>query len=309
MAFVTASSRSGLGRVYVGPAGWDYPDWKGIVFPPRMPRGIHPLTYLAEFFDTVEVNSTFYRPARPEYAARWVEHVEHNPRFTFTTKLWQRFTHERDSLPDKSDVDAVKRGLAPLAESGRFGGLLVQFPWSFRNSAWNQQWVNRILDQFAEFPIALEVRHASWNVPETYDYLRKKRVAICNIDQPMYHDSMAPSDRITARIGYVRLHGQNYRDWFREDAGRDARYDYLYSAEELDPWIEKIERMQKLAEAVYVITNNHYRGQAVVNALQIVNKLTGAAVEVPECLEQTYPHLASIRPARDTGTQMSLPGM
>jgi len=305
----TGSERRG--RVYVGPAGWDYADWKGVVYPDRMPRGVHALTYLSKFFDTVEINSTFYRPARPEYAARWVRYVGDNSRFTFTAKLWHRFTHKRDSVPDAAEVDAVKTGLAPLVESGRFGGLLAQFPWSFRNTADNRDWLDMVIERFAEYPVALEVRHASWNVPETYGYLQEKRVAICNIDQPMYHDSIAPADVVTARLGYARLHGQNYKDWFREAAGRDERYNYLYSEEELDPWIDKIRRMQELAETVFVITNNHYQGKAVVNAFQLDHKLTDAMVEIPATLEHVYPQLSSISISTDrsSGTQMDLPGM
>ena len=304
-------SQNAAGHVYIGPAGWDYADWKGVVYPDHMPRGLHPLTYLSKFFDTVEVNSTFYRPARADYTARWVQHVEDNPRFKFTAKLWQRFTHDRDSVPVASEVAAVKTGLAPLAESGRFGGLLAQFPWSFRNTAGNRDWLDMVFDRFAEYPVALEVRHASWNVPEMHEYLHDKRAAICNIDQPMYRDSIAPADVVTARLGYVRMHGQNYKDWFREDAGRDERYNYLYSDEELDPWVDRIRRIQELAETVFVITNNHYQGKAVVNAFQLEYKLTGAKAEIPACLRKTYPQLASISSSTgpDTGTQMNLPGM
>jgi len=297
--------------VYIGPAGWNYADWKGIVFPPRMPAGLHPLTYLSQLFNTVEINSTFYRPARPEYAARWAGCVENRPEFRFTAKLWRRFTHERDSVPDTSEVQTVKNGLKPLVEAGTFGALLVQFPWSFRNSTDNRAWLDMVTERFAEYPIAIEVRHASWNVPEVYDYLHVKQVAICNIDQPMYRDSIAPDDKVTARFGYVRLHGRNHADWFRESAGRDERYNYLYSDQELDPWIENIRRMQQLADAVYVITNNHYRGQAVVNAFQIEHKLTGRKVDVPETLKTAYPALTSIAAESDRrqGTQMDLPGM
>jgi len=308
---VIETVRKRRAHVYVGPAGWDYADWKGVVFPQRMPRGVHPLTYISRLFNTVEINSTFYRPARPEYAARWVRYVEARPEFKFTAKLWRRFTHDRDSLPDTSEVDAVRSGFEPLVEADRFGGLLVQFPWSFRNSSDTRWWLDMVLDKFAEYPLAIEVRHSSWNVPEMYDHLRERRVAICNIDQPQFRDSIPPGERVTARLGYVRLHGQNYNEWFREGAGRDARYNYLYSEAELEPWIEKIGRMDELAETVYVITNNHYRGKAVVNALELVHKLTGKAVEVPEPLEAAYPQLASIsmHPDRHAGTQMSLPGL
>jgi uncharacterized protein YecE (DUF72 family) len=93
-------------------------------------------------------------------------------------------------------------------------------------------------------------------------------------------------------VGYVRLHGRNYRDWFREKAGRDARYDYLYSEKELDPWLEKISEVTEAASSTYVITNNHFRGQAVVNALQIRSRIEGRKVEAPPGLVEHYPVLA-----------------
>jgi uncharacterized protein YecE (DUF72 family) len=295
-------------KVIVGTAGWDYPDWRGLFYPKRMPTGMHPLTYLASYFGVVEVNSTFYRPCRPEHAARWLEHVETKKDFSFTVKLWQRFTHERVRFPGKADAALFKEGVAPLAGAGRLGGLLVQFPWSFRNLPENHTWLDRVLDCFAEYPMALEVRHAGWNTPEFHAYLQKRRVGICNIDQPLFHDSLAPSDRVTARLGYVRLHGQNHADWFRPDAGRDARYDYLYSDGELEPWVEKIRAMQKQVERLYVITNNHYRGQAAVNGLQLAHKIQGKKLAVPPTLETAYPQLAGLRAGRGPGEQKNLPG-
>ena len=149
------------------------------------------------------------------------------------------------------------------------GGLLLQFPWSFKNDPENRDYLSKLLDRFVGYPLVVEIRHASWNDRAFFDFLTEKSIAFCNIDQPQIGRSIAPSNRTTGPIGYVRLHGRNYQDWFREDAGRDARYDYLYSEEELDPWMEKISEVSENASETYVITNNHFRGQAVVNALQI----------------------------------------
>lgn len=287
MATVTADVR-------VGPAGWSYEDWKGIVYPPHMPGAMHPLTFISEYFDAVEVNSTFYAPPNPRYCVSWLAKSQQNPRFKFTVKLWQRFTHERDTWPADADVQAVQDGVRPLVEAERLGAILVQFPWSFRRTPANRQWLAQVLDAFADYPLALEIRHASWNVPEVYEGLAERQVAFCNIDQPLFRDSLAPSDHVTARVGYVRLHGRNHQDWFREDAGRDERYDYLYSPDELKPWIEKIERIRKQAGEVYVITNNHYRGQAVVNALEIQAALRQDAPAPPVHLVEAYPQLREL---------------
>jgi uncharacterized protein YecE (DUF72 family) len=234
--------------------------------------------------------------------------VEKAPAFTFTLKLWQRFTHERKKIPSRQEVEIFKSGIHPLVKAGKLGGLLAQFPWSFRHTPKNREWLDRILEAFADYPLTLEVRHASWNRPEVFSYLKEHRVAFCNIDQPLFPRSMAPDSRITARIGYVRLHGQNHADWFREDAGRDDRYNYLYTEEELEPWVEKIRKMQELAERLYVITNNHYKGQAAVNALQLAHKLTGKRIEAPHLLKRAYPQLESISKGGGPGSQKNLFG-
>jgi len=302
------SARTGPARsatVRIGPAGWSYDDWKGIVYPQRMARGTDRLTYIASLFNTVEVNSTFYRPPRKEYSAGWLRKVEGRPDFKFTLKLWQRFTHERDTWPSDNERETFTEGIAPIFETGKLGAILVQFPWSFRNVPENRSWLDRIFDAFEKYPLALEIRHASWNVPEVYEHLHERRVAFCNIDQPVFRDSLKPTARVTARVGYVRLHGQNAGDWFRENAGRDQRYNYLYSEDELEPWIEKIDRMSETADEIYVITNNHYRGQAVVNALEMNNKITGTLPDIPAQLLETYPRLRKIA-GRPSGGQLTL---
>ncbi|MBI4559380.1 MAG: DUF72 domain-containing protein [Candidatus Hydrogenedentes bacterium] len=280
--------------VRVGPAGWSYEDWKGIVYPPAMPARVHPLTYLCQFFDTVEINTTFYRPVNPRHSTSWVQRVSGNANFRFTAKLWQRFTHERDTWPSGDEIQQVREGLAPLCDSGKLGALLIQFPWSFKRTVENRPWLARVLEEFSQYPLALEIRHASWNRPEVFDGLRERRVAFCNIDQPLFSGSLKPTAEVTSRVGYVRLHGRNADDWFREDAGRDERYDYLYTPEELKAWIEKIERIRALADEVYVITNNHYRGQAVVNAFELRDALGQPAAVVPDSLVERYPQLRKL---------------
>lgn len=281
-------------QIRVGTAGWSYPDWKGIVYPPNMPRSLHPLEYLCRYFDTVEVNSTFYREPVARNVQAWVRSVEANTRFMFTFKLWQRFTHQRDAFPSEDEVSVYRRGVAPAFEAGKLGAVLVQFPWSFKRTPDNRQWLARVLDTFRDYPLALEIRHASWNVPEVYAGLAERKVAFCNIDQPLFPHSIHPSAEVTARVGYVRLHGRNAADWFREDAGRDERYNYLYSRDELNQWLRMVERMRKLAEEIYVITNNHYEGQAVVNAFELKQAIENQPQPVPECLINTYPRLRDV---------------
>ncbi|MDZ7373533.1 MAG: DUF72 domain-containing protein [candidate division KSB1 bacterium] len=291
-------------HTYVGPAGWSYEDWKGVVYPLKRARGFSELEYLARYFDTIEINTTFYRPPTPWMVREWVRKVEQNRRFRFTAKLWQGFTHE-GIAPGSEEERLFREGIAPLLEADRLGALLVQFPWRFKNEAENRLFLSRLLDAFAEYPLVVEFRHASWLRREIFDFLRERNVGFANIDQPVIGRSIPPTSEVTAPIAYVRFHGRNYADWFREDAGRDARYNYLYSDQELEEWADRVRDVERKAKATFLIYNNHYGGKAVVNALQMKAKLTGAAVPVPEPLLAHFPELRSIA-APEGGRQLEL---
>jgi len=283
-----------MAQYYIGTAGWSYEDWVGIVYPISRQAGFHPLTYLAAFINIVEVNSTFYRPPSLAMSLSWVKKLPPGSDFLFSVKLHQSFTHERKGLSAK-DADVFKHGLEPLVAARRLAALLVQFPWSFAHTPANDDYLAGLFELFSGYPLALEVRHASWDRPEFYATLRERRVAFCNIDQPVIGASLKPTAVVThPKFAYVRLHGRNYENWFREGAGRDARYDYLYAANELEEWVERIRRLGRDGERVYVITNNHYRGQALANALQIKNMITGEKLEIPTGLLKQYPVLEEI---------------
>jgi uncharacterized protein YecE (DUF72 family) len=268
--------------VRFGVAGWDYDDWWGPVYPADLKgkRSFDPLAYLARYFDTIEINSTFYRPASAKTAASWARRVAANPRFRFTAKLYRRFTHQRDTAWTRPEADEVREGLAPLMDADRLGCLLVQFPWSFKRDAAAREWLGDLVTAFAEFPLAVEVRHSSWNVPEFYATLRERGIGAVNIDQPVFRHSIKPGAEVTAPVGYVRLHGRNYENWFRDDAESHERYDYLYAKDELEDWLDRIHEVAERARETYVITNNHFRGQAPANALML-RRMAGEDAEVP----------------------------
>jgi uncharacterized protein YecE (DUF72 family) len=286
--------------IRIGPAGWSYEDWEGIVYPPpKKGAKFDPLVYLSEYFDTIELNNTFYRPPAPTMTKSWAKRVQSNPRFKFTAKLYRNFTHARESLTE-ADERAFKGGLSPLVEAGRLGALLLQFPYSFHNTDPNQAYVKELADRFREYPLVLEIRHASWDRASAYRFLREIQVGFCNLDQPQVSYSIGPTKTVTSKVGYLRLHGRNVKEWFREDAGRDARYDYLYNEFELFEISERIRQIGKAAEEVYVITNNHYHGKAVTNALELKAKLREKNLKVPEVLLEHYPQLKEIQEEQKT---------
>jgi uncharacterized protein YecE (DUF72 family) len=277
--------------VRIGPAGWAYKDWEGIVYPQKPGAKFDPLEYLARFFNTIEINSSFYRPFTPTTAKSWLSRVADTPDFSFTAKLYRVFTHERGKAT-ADDEKQVREGLDALQHASKLGALLLQFPWSFKNTLEERVFLTKLVERFKEYPLVLEVRHSSWNVPQIYEWLEETGVGICNVDQPLFKQSIKPADLSTSQIGYVRLHGRNYQDWFREKAPRDDRYNYLYTVDELEPWISRIKEIAARTKEAYVITNNHFRGQAVVNALEIKATLAEEQVPAPAPLFEKYPRLA-----------------
>ncbi|MGO9088512.1 MAG: DUF72 domain-containing protein [Terriglobales bacterium] len=306
-------------RVRIGTAGWSYKDWDGIFYPPGMQRRkMHPLEYLARFFDTTEINTSFYGPLKPELAKLWCRKVAAvNPGFLFTAKLYRAFTHSPLAVmeptsaatirPTDDDEIRTREGLDALAGEGRLGALLIQFPVSFKNTSLNREYLERLLRQFIEYPRVVEVRDSSWNSAETLASFARHNVAFCNIDQPILGKSLGPTEHVTAPIAYVRLHGRNYSEWFDSD-NRNDRYNYLYKAKELEGWKERIENVAEKAQTTYVITNNHFESKAGVNALELKAMVNGKRVPAPPTLIQKYPELKNFAdPAEEFGENDSSP--
>jgi uncharacterized protein YecE (DUF72 family) len=308
-------------EVRIGTAGWSYKDWDGIFYPSGMQRRKqHPLEYLARFFDTTEINTSFYGPLKPEWAKLWCRKVAAvNKNFLFTAKLYRAFTHSPVAVmeptsaatirPTDEDEARTREGLDAIASEGRLGALLIQFPVSYKNTSLNREYLERLLRQFIEYPRVVEVRHSSWNDAATLAAFTQKDVGFCNIDQPLLGGSLAPTEHVTSAIGYVRLHGRNYEQWFDSD-NRNDRYNYLYNQRELAGWKERIESVAERAHTTYVITNNHFESKAGVNALELKAMISGKRVPAPPTLIQKYPELRNIAdPAEDapTSTSMQLP--
>jgi uncharacterized protein YecE (DUF72 family) len=299
--------------VRFGTAGWSYKDWDGIFYPSGMQRRKqHPLEYLARFFDTTEINTSFYGPLKPEWAKLWCRKVAAvNRNFLFAAKLYRAFTHSPIAVmeptsaatirPTDEDEARTREGLDAIASEGRLGALLIQFPVSFKNTSLNREYLERLLRQFIEYPRVVEVRHSSWNDAATLAAFAKENVGFCNIDQPVLGRSLAPTQHVTGPIGYVRLHGRNYEQWFDSD-NRNDRYNYLYNEQELEGWKARIKSVAERARTTFVITNNHFESKAGVNALELKAMVSGKRVPAPPTLIKKYPELRRIAdPAEESG--------
>ena len=338
-----------MSTIRVGTSGWNYPTgkgtWNGVFYPPRRGRAksFDELSYYAEHFDTVEVNSTFYGQPRPDVTRGWASRTP--PGFEFSVKLYQKFTHPRMyrerieqslsalrrpvldtrehhgasaltsgggaprevinelSRPNAADLDEFRRGVDPLAEGGKLGPLLAQFPPSFKNGDAERTYLTSLLRAFSGYPVAVELRHKTWSdaFGATLDLLNEFQTAWVQIDEPKFRLSIRQNYLPNVRgFYYMRLHGRNVASWWKHDKSED-RYDYLYSSEELKEFTEIAGAAKTLVKKLYLYTNNHFSAKSVANAAMIKQQL-GEPIdgEYPESFTQRYPELGLDRRIRQT---------
>ncbi len=291
-------------RIYVGTAGWSYKDWEGIVYPAQLKKSQHPVEYMAQYVDVLEINTSFYGHIKPEWGKLWCRMARAaNPQFIFTAKLNRAFTHSPVAVVESTSADTIrcsdederlaKEGLESVAAENMLGAVLAQFPISFKNTNANRDYLDSVIAKFKQFPLVIEVRHNSWTNEGTLRYFAQSGVAFCNIDQPALGKAITPSEHVTAPLAYVRLHGRNYDQWFDSDS-RNDRYNYLYTDPELRGWKTRIDAIAGKAQKTFVIANNHFEGKAAVNALQLKHMITDKPVRIPDTLLKRYWELGEI---------------
>jgi uncharacterized protein YecE (DUF72 family) len=300
--------------LYVGTAGWSYPGgqgrWDGVFYPESL-ADRDKLAFYAQYFDAVELNSSFYRPPSPRAAEGWAKRVP--DRFRFTAKLWQKFTHPKmfeeatgqAAQVREEDFEQFAAGLEPLAAAGKLGPLLAQFPPSFKPDEGSLDYLTDLIHRFrqAGFRLAVELRHRDWTDPKggraassVRSLLEEEDVAWVMIDEPKFRTSIREVP-LTSRLGYFRFHGRNYAQWWSHEAAED-RYNYLYPRPEQEQLAGEVREVAERADDTYVFYNNHYRAKAVVNALEL-QATFGRRPEtpLPDTLVAEYPELAEPRSA------------
>jgi len=320
-----------MGEVRVGTSGWNYPTgkgtWNGLFYPATRSKKagtdqFDELAFYSEHFNTVEVNSTFYGQPRPEVTRGWASRTP--SAFDFSLKLYQKFTHPKmfkdaalkrapgaggpllDLLAQvtQSDIDEFRAGIDPLASAGKLGALLAQFPPSFKVTPASRDYLSQLLRAFAEYPIAVELRHKSWSdaIGETLSLLNSFGAAWVQIDEPKFRFSIRQNylPNVTS-FYYMRLHGRNAAQWWTHEKSED-RYNYLYSAAELQEFSDTAGAAKELVKKSYLYTNNHFSSKSVVNAVMLKAQL-GQPIEgeYPDALVERYPELASFIPESSRG--------
>jgi uncharacterized protein YecE (DUF72 family) len=255
--------------VRIGTCGYSFRDWVGPFYPPGTPPSAM-LPYYAARFPAVEVNVTYYRLPGP----RVFEQIERKTPdgFEFFVKLQADLTHKRDR--DPLHVEAFLEAVAPLQRAGKLQGALAQFPWSFRSNRENRDYLRWLGRAYTPRPLVIEFRHKSWDDEETYRLLSDEGLTFCCVDEPKLPGLFPGVVKLTGNTGYVRLHGRNSESWWGGQGSE--RYNYLYSQEELQEWVDKVRELASQAPVTYVFFNNCHAGRAAHNA-RTMGELLGLA--------------------------------
>lgn len=310
-------------EVRIGTSGYSYPGpppngWFGAFYPRTKGKRFDALEYYSRFFDTVEINTTFYRPAGPEMARVWAARTPAG--FEFAVKVWQKFTHARKigeeasasqekwEPPSQADVDIFRRGIEPLEVSGKLGALLFQYPPAFHFTSENidrLRWSLRALERGCK---AVELRHRSWSdhARETEKLLGEHGASWVVIDEPKFDSSVRQEFEPMGEVFYLRFHGRNRDKWWSH-AEAWERYDYLYSPHEIREIARKLKSAQLSGSGrvrkIFAFFNNHARGQAAVNAIMLGHEMGKPLGARPmEELIGQFPELSGIVPRATEGT-------
>lgn len=254
--------------IYVGTSGYSYKDWIGPVYPPGTAGGDMLARYASEFSFT-ELNFTYYR--MPNRHQLHQIQAKTSPAFMFAVKANQQMTHRREE--GTAEVfDSFRRALAPLVENGRLACVVAQFPYSFNNTLINVNYLERFREHLPGVEVQVEFRNAAWLTPETGEVLRGLGLGFVCVDEPRIKGLIPPVATATTPTGYIRFHGRNAAKWYTHQQAYE-RYDYLYTAQELEEWLPRIEKLRQKTRRIFIAFNNHFGGQAMNNARMLIKML------------------------------------
>jgi len=264
----SSTKKSGI---LLGTSGWSYKEWEKIFYPDsKTPK----LTYYSNIFHTAEIDSTFYAYPNKGLVSGWARNTP--PGFQFAAKIPKLITHDKKlDLEQGVEIDLVKfiDLLAPLRESNKLGPLLIQLPPSF-----SRKEIEKLENFFDVLPkgymYSVEFRNTSWldDPNSVYSLLRKYNISNTIVDEPLLPVDLTA----TADHAFVRWHGRGTRVW----------YNYEYSQEQLEPWVDRVKKVSGEVKRVYGYFNNHFHGSAVINSLEMLQKLGLATEKQRETLDQ-----------------------
>ena len=251
--------------LFIGTSGYSYEDWIGEFYPKGLPKN-DMLAYYSQYFNSVEINFTYYRLPNRFTLLNMAKKVEDN--FSFSIKASGSLTHERNE--NQKDFASFIEAINPLIAIGKLACVLAQFPWSFRPTRENINYLNMFRDKFIDIPLVYEFRNSQWISDDTFEFLRKNNIGFCCVDEPELKGLLPPVSIATSDIAYIRFHGRNKDKWWNNQHAFE-RYDYLYNQDELFEWVPRIKKLETMSKQTFIYFNNHFKAKAVNSAQLLIN--------------------------------------
>ena len=253
--------------LFIGTSGYSYKDWEEVFYPAGVNQAGY-LNYYSRYFNTVEINSTYY--FIPGFSMISKMETKTGNDFIFSLKAHSSITHTRDAGSD--DIDSFRKSLTPLRIKRKVGALLFQFPYSFRFSTKNLDYLKYLKLNFKQDEFVVEFRNKEWIRDSVLDFLKTSNIGFCNVDEPELPGLMPKTDIVTSNCFYLRFHGRNREKWWNHKEAYE-RYDYMYSAEQLQEWVPIITEASKQNKKTLVYFNNHFKAKSVRSAEILKNLL------------------------------------
>ncbi len=289
-----------MGEIFVGTSSWTDPTLieSGRFYPPSAKTAEARLKYYASQFGVVEVDSSYYGLPNEKTAGLWVQRTP--PSFIFDIKTFRLFTqHPTPQVALPRDIKlALPRELAgrpnlymkdmpedlldelwrrfesallPLDSAGKLGVVMFQFPSWYYPGNEQRDYILSCKERLPQYRIGVEFRNNSWlsdkNRERTLKFLADNNLPYVCVDEPQgFTSSVPPLSEVTSDIGLVRFHGRNSETWEKKGIPTVARFNYLYSEEELAEWAPRIEKIASKTTQTHVLFNNCYEDKAVKNA-------------------------------------------
>lgn len=263
------------GPLHCGPSGWAHSQWQNVFYPASRSKDFHQLEYTSQYFNSVELTSSFFAPLRPELSRLWCRQVRNNPDFQFAVRAWRKLTFE--SNLEAKDIAAFREGIRPIEEAQKLGAVLLQFPTAFRFTPENRARLIHLRRELKGLPLVAEFRHSSWMDEDALAVLIDYHVGFCNIDQPDHSRAMPPTAFLTSPVAYVRL------------CGRTHTGAYQYSLDELAEWTHRIRKVSRFAKRSFVVFSNDAGARSLVNAFQMKHLLGIEDIRAPRDLVRRFP--------------------
>ena len=258
-------------KIWIGASGYSYDDWVGPFYPKGTAKADF-LEYYASKFPVVEVNATYYRIPPPRTFEAMARKTP--PDFLFIVKANQDMTHNLSR--EKSLYSGYLEAIEPLRDAGKFDGILLQFPFAFKNEARNRSHLAFLRESLSGVRLWAEFRHESWGHQPVLDFLRRLDLGYCAVDEPRIAGLMPGLAAATTDTGYIRFHGRNAATWW---GGGHERYDWVYTVGELAEWTDRIREIAAETKRTYIFFNNCHRGRAPKSA-QILRRVLGLPAEL-----------------------------